>query len=62
MLALAVLSCMLLVGAPACSHRKDRSKSPPHTKEQKKAVKKPKKANTPVKKTAQSKRVAIHKN
>jgi len=29
MLALTVLSCVLLVGAPACRHRKDQAQAPP---------------------------------
>ena len=39
MLALTVLSCMLLVGAPACRHRKDQTKSPPRMEQPKKAPK-----------------------
>lgn len=62
MLALAVLSCMLLVVAPACIYKKDRSKAPPpHAKKHDNATKKQTKPDTKMKKVAQSKRADVQK-
>jgi len=64
MLALTVLSCVLLVGAPACKHRKEHAKSPPPShkqKERKKAAKKPAPKEQQATKAAQLKRSDTHK-